>query len=358
MHAMVLNAYKRPLEFEPVPEPESGAEDLVLEALACGVCATDLKIVRGDVPSVTLPHIPGHEIVGAVAEVGGDAEDRFKRGDTVCCHSFVPCNSCNNCQRGHINVCELLAGGDGAGRLGFELQGAYAQYVRVPSSVAVRIPSDVDPTSVCITPDAVATAYRAVDDGAEVREGDDVVIIGAGGGLGVHPVQIAASSGAHVIAVDRGEERLGFAASSGAREVIDAASFPADADGLKVDKVIDFAGVLGDLAILPQLLRAGGLCVAVGYRYGSSLCIPYHGCIVREIRIRGIRGSTFDDFVAALDAVVAGEAQPVVSARFPLEAANEALDHVARGERPGRTVLDLRRDRSTSGADKRVPVAV
>lgn len=335
---MVLNAYKRPLEFEPVPEPECGAEDLVLEVLACGVCATDLKIVRGDVPSVTLLHIPGHEIVGAVAEVGGDAEDRFKRGDTVCCHSFVPCNSCNNCQRGHINVCELLAGGDGAGRLGFELQGAYAQYVRVPSSVAVRIPSDVDPTSVCITPDAVATAYRAVDDGAEVREGDDVVIIGAGGGLGVHPVQIAAPSGA--------------------REVIDAASFPADADGLKVDKVIDFAGVLEDLAILPQLLRAGGLCVAVGYRYGSSLCIPYHGCIVREIRIRGIRGSTFDDFVASLDAVVAGEVQPVVSARFPLEAANEALDHVARGERPGRTVLDLRRDRSTSGADKRVPVAV
>lgn len=242
MHAMGLNAYERPPEFEPVPEPECGAEDLVLEVLACGVCATDLKIVRGDVPSVTLPHIPGHEIAGAVAEVGGDAEDRFKRGETACCYFFVPCNSCNNCRRGHINVCELLAGGDGAGRLGFELQGAYAQ------------------------------------------------------------VQIAPSRGAHVIAVDRGEKGLGLAATFGAREVIDAVSFPADADGLKVDKVIDFAGVL--------------------------------------------------------DAVVAGEVQPVVSARFPLEAANEALDHVARGERPGRTVLDLRRDRSTSGADKRVPVAV
>ncbi len=220
MKAMVLREFGRPLALETRPDPVCGPEDLVVEVGACGMCATDAKIAAGHVRSVHLPHVPGHEIAGVVVAAGKDVA-RFRAGDKVCAHFYVPCLSCENCRAGRTSICLALAEGKVAGRLGFEWPGGYAQLVRVPARVAVALPPSAALDEICIAADAIAPPYHALHSRFRAAPGQTLILLGAGGGLGIHAVQIARAAGAHVIAVDRGSDRLALARSLGAAECVD-----------------------------------------------------------------------------------------------------------------------------------------
>ncbi len=342
MKAMVLRAFNQPLTLETVPEPVCGPADLIVAVSACGVCATDLKIAAGSVRSVPLPHIPGHEIAGVVTAMGVDVTG-FRVGDKVCAHFYVPCGSCANCRDGRTSICLHLAEGKVAGRLGFEWPGGYAERVRVPARVAVPLPPEAAAETFAISADAIATPYHALHTRLGVEAGDRLVLLGAGGGLGLHAVQIARAAGAQVVAVDKSPERLALAKELGAEECVDVAAPGAWqallARGRFADGILDCAGApdLGGAAT--QMLKAGGRYVFVGYRYAEPFPLPYQPAVSFELHFLGARASTMADLRATVALILAGQVRPVVGERLPLHRANEALESVRAGERPGRIVL-------------------
>lgn len=342
MKAMILRGFNQPLALDTAPDPVCGAEDLIVAVSGCGVCATDLKIVAGHVPSTRLPHILGHENAGVVATVG-TAVTGFRPGDKVCTHFYVPCLTCANCRAGRTNICLALSGGTVAGRLGFEWPGGYAEFIRVPARVAVPLPPAASAEEICIAADAIATPYHALHTRLRVAAGQILVLLGAGGGLGVHAVQLARAAGVRVVAVDQGPARLRLARDLGADECVDTATPGAWEELLRrgrfADGVVDFAGSSALGAAATQLLKPGGRYVIVGYRYAEAFPLPYQPAVSCELDILGARGSTTADLRAAVGLILGGRVRPIVARRLPLDRANEALQSVRAAQQPGRVVL-------------------
>lgn len=336
MRAMVLYEFGAPLVWERVSDPICGPEDVIIEVAGCGVCATDLKIIAGDVPGVSLPHIPGHEIAGIVVEIGSRVRG-IERGQATCAHFYVPCGRCKYCAEGRTTLCSALI------RIGFNWDGGYAQYVRVPSQVLIPVPSDVDLEALCIAADAIATPLHALRRRAEIQEGWTVLILGAAGGLGLHAIQIAKLQGANVVAVDRGAERLRAAAEAGADEWVDTEveeEWRALLErGPFVHAVIDLAGSPEAGSAAYGLLRSGGRYVAIGYRYGVPFLLPYQQTVSRELEFVGSRAATLSDVEEAVRLVLEGKIRPMVADRVPLYRANEALARLRQGSVVGRLVL-------------------
>jgi propanol-preferring alcohol dehydrogenase len=156
-----------------------------------------LKIFKGEIPPpiVTLPHIPGHEVAGEIVSVG-DKVSGIRKGDAGVLYIYIACHNCEWCLSGQENLCPDLK------RIGFELPGGYAQYVRAPSYVFCPIDPTIPFEEMAILTDAVATSYRAVNILAQVKPAQDILIVGAGG-LGIHGVQIAKLCGARVWVADK-----------------------------------------------------------------------------------------------------------------------------------------------------------
>jgi acryloyl-coenzyme A reductase len=342
MKAMVLRAFGQPLRQETVPDPICGPADLIVAVSACGVCATDLKIAAGHVRSTPLPHIPGHEIAGVVTAVGTQVAG-LRVGDRICSHFYVPCLACENCRAGRTNICLALSEGKVAGRLGFEWPGGFAEFVRIPARVAVPLPPAVAVEDLAICADAIATPYHALHARLGVSAGQTLVLLGAGGGLGIHAVQIARAAGAHVVAVDQGAERLRLASDLGAAECVDTATPGAREALLRrgrfADGIVDCAGAPDLGAAATQVLKAGGRYIIVGYRYGESFPLPYQPAVSFELDFLGARASTMADLRATVALIVAGRVRPIVGVRLPLDRANEALESLRGAQHPGRIVL-------------------
>src|SRR5881396_747952 len=122
MRAMVLDEQRRPLRMADLPTPEPATGQVLVRVHACGVCRTDLHVVDGELPHPKLPLIPGHEIVGSVAQIGAEVT-RFKVGDRVgVAWLAFACGQCRFCKRGQENLC------DRALFTGYTVDGGYAEY--------------------------------------------------------------------------------------------------------------------------------------------------------------------------------------------------------------------------------------
>ena len=132
MKAMVLNQFQQPLALQEVPDPDFGPHDVVLRVRANGLCATDLKIADGLVPMVNLPHILGHEAAGEIVVAGSEVKS-LQPGDHVTICPAQGCGFCDYCHLGQDNYCLT------APRTGFEIDGGFSEYLKVPERNAVRI---------------------------------------------------------------------------------------------------------------------------------------------------------------------------------------------------------------------------
>jgi len=183
MKAMVLKEFNQPLSLEEVEKPHYGENDVLVKVKAAGLCGTDLKIQQGKIPVKVLPLIQGHEISGVIAETGSKVKD-FKVGDEILVSFYIPCNECELCKAGRQTICENLIG-----RLGFELNGGFAEYVRVPESSLIRKPEELSFSEAAIISCSMGTVYHALLKRAKIKEGDYIAMIGASGGLGLHACQ-------------------------------------------------------------------------------------------------------------------------------------------------------------------------
>jgi 6-hydroxycyclohex-1-ene-1-carbonyl-CoA dehydrogenase len=194
--------------------PEAG--EVLIEVAGCGVCHTDLGFFDGAVKTrADLPLVLGHEISGRVLEAGEGAGDWI--GKDVVVPAVISCGSCELCTSGRGNVCtdQKMPGND--------LDGGFATHVTVPAtglSAVENLPEGYDLADLSVIADAVTTPLQAVRR-AEVSEGDFVVVVGTGG-VGTYAVQIAAASGATVVAVDIEDSRLDLLLEHGATATVNA----------------------------------------------------------------------------------------------------------------------------------------
>lgn len=340
MYAMVLEQFGQPLGWQEVPDPAIGAGEVLLRVRANGLCATDLKIAEGLVPTVSLPHIPGHEVAGEVVAVGA-AVPGLQPGDHITVYPTESCGFCDYCRRGRENCCST------APRTGFELNGGFAEYMRVAGRNAVKIAPSVPWAAAAILPDAIASVYHALTARARVRAGETVLIVGIGG-LGIHAIQIAHLLGARVIAADIDWDKLNGAAEFGPAALINSRQqdLPQQVreltDGWGADVVVETVGGNAVAAVLPESLaslRLGGRLAVLGYNYGIPLAVDTADLIYGQWSILGSRASTLQDVVEVARLVEQGRIKPVVSEQYPLQQAEQALARLRENPPLGRIVL-------------------
>ena len=310
----------------------------MIKVKGCGVCYTDVKIAAGLMPDISLPRILGHEVAGEVAAVGNGVKN-FREGDRVCLYFYLSCGQCEYCLERKENLCLNLRG-----RIGFQLDGGYAEYVKAPATHAFKVPPNVAFAEAAILADAVATPLHALREQAQLKAGETLVIIGAGG-LGLQAVQLGKFLGARVLSVDLEEKRLEMARALGAEQTFNAAqanweqSVRDYTQGKGVNTVLDLVGKSETVNSSLTFLRKGGNLVLVGYSYEKPLSI-FPAIIMRgEFRIIGSRACRLEDLREVIDLVAAKKIKPLVSETYPLERVNEVHERLKKNELLGRVVL-------------------
>jgi 6-hydroxycyclohex-1-ene-1-carbonyl-CoA dehydrogenase len=330
MKAALFHGAGRPLELTEVPTPSPGPGEVRVRVEACGVCHTDLHYIDHGTPTFRPPPlILGHEAAGLVDALGAGVSG-VAAGDRVLLPAVLTCGNCRFCRTGRENICANMR------MFGNRIDGAYAEYVIAPARDLFALPASIALDEGCVIADALSTPYHAVKNRGQVRPGDSVAVVGVGG-VGVNLVQIAAATGATVVAVDTNRERLEVARRFGAQAVVSPDDGPAHEQVRKltgggVDVAFEAVGKAATLDLAFGSLRRGGRLCVVGFssetpRWAASK-VMFH-----EMEIVGSLGCRPVDYPPLIAMVAAGrlELSPLVTARFPLERVDEALDHCRRG---------------------------
>ncbi len=366
MRAAVLVGDRPELTMHTIPVPRPRAEEALVRVLACGVCHTDLHVMRGEV-AFPRPAVLGHEISGTIVAIGaGTAEDRgLAPGDPVVGAFIMPCTRCEACRRGRDDLCSAFFGQnrlhgtlfDGESRLSMPdgsflamySMGGLAEYCVVPLSALVRRPAELVPDAAAILGCAAFTSYGAVHRAARLEAGESVAVV-AVGGVGSGLVQLARASGADpVIAVDVAAEKLESARRLGATHIVDSGREDAIeavrriTDGRGVDVAFEALGRPATFAQAVAMLADGGRMVAVGIAAGDAeAAIRITPLVRRGHTISGSFGArTRTDLPRVVELARRGvfDASEVVTRRYDLEHADEAYQALARGEVTGRALV-------------------
>ncbi|CKI21780.1 NADPH:quinone oxidoreductase family protein [Mycolicibacterium smegmatis] len=320
MRAAVCPRYGPPevVRVEELPAPELGPDQVRVRVGAAAVNFPDVLLVADRYQvTVPVPFVPGSEFSGVVTEIADGVTD-FVVGDRV---------------------------------VGTAMHGAFAEEVCVDASCLQRAVERLGDRGAAASGVAHRTAFHALRSVARVSTGDDVVVLGAGGGVGLAAVQLAAALGARVTAVASSTEKLDAAARYGAHHLVDhtAGSLRAalrDAVPGGADAVLDPVG--GDLSE-PALraLRRGGRFVTIGFASGAIPRIPLNLVLVKGVQILGfafqdVPPEEFARNESELGELLAsGAVTPHIGAVYPLAEVAAALRHVAEGRAVGKVVLDV-----------------
>ena len=339
---MVLHGLGQALRLEDMPMPRAGPTDVLVRVRACGIGLTVVNLIATPGRVTSYPRIPGHEIAGEIVGIGA-AVRTVKVGQRVTCHFYLTCGQCRQCRSGRETLCLHPTG-----NIGSATDGGYAEYVVLPERNTVLIPDGVPDVDAAIASDAIATPYHACRKEARLGPGDSVLIIGAGGGVGIHMVQMARLCGARVFAADIVTDKLALAKTMGADDVIDARHAPL-ADQVKsltrrlgVDAVIDIVGSRATLEAGLQSLAMGGRLVIIGAQpksvYGEdpSFTLNPIDFLHRGLELHASRYVNAAEIAQTLELVRLKRIKPVVTQLFTLERVEEAHDLIRRNATAGR----------------------
>jgi succinate semialdehyde reductase (NADPH) len=363
MKAAVLSEVGGHIAIEEIPKPSPKAGEVLIKVAACGVCHTDLHVIKGEV-KFPVPCVLGHEISGFVEEVAPNVKT-VRPGDAVVCSFIMPCGMCYYCVRGRDDLCETffamnrLKGTlyDGESRLcrsdgsflAMYSMGGLAEHAVIPASDVFSAPANVPLTDACILGCAMMTAYGAVKNQARVQPNDAVAVVGVGG-VGSNVIQIVKAYGAgQIIAVDVRDDKLEAAKQLGATHTVNAtqgdavAAVNALTDGRGVDVAIEALGRPETVVNAFMMTCDGGRIVVIGIAPGTTTAgIEITRLVRRGIQLMGSYGSRVRTDLPELLALAArgqvSVSQPITR-RYRLEQADEAYATLNRGEIIGRAIV-------------------
>ena len=333
MKALILKQYDL-LEFEDVPDPDVGPDDVLIEVKACGICGSDVHGVDGSTGRRIPPLIMGHEAAGVIARVGENVAG-WQAGDRVTFDSTIYCGMCHFCRRGEINLC------DNRRVLGvscdeYRQHGAFAQYVAVPQHILYRLPEGLS-FERAATVEPLSIAFHAVHR-APIRLNDTAVVVGTGM-IGLLIVQTLRAAGCgRIIAVDLDQGRLDLARKLGAdmalkSDRVDVVAEVLDhTDGRGADVAFEVVGLDPTLKLGIQCLRKGGALTLVG-NLSPTTELLLQTVVTRELTLNGSCASC-GEYPACLGMMARGtiDMAPLISAVAPLAEGKSWFDRLYRGD--------------------------
>lgn len=333
MRALMLSRYEN-LEVMEIPEPECGADEVVIRVAACGICGSDVHGYDGGSGRRIPPIVMGHEAAGVIERVGAGVKG-FKVGDRVTFDSTVYCGGCEFCRRGEVNLCDRrqvlgVSCGD------YRRNGAFAELVAVPARILYSLPEGFAFEEAAML-EAVSVALHAVRI-TEVKGGESALVIGAGM-IGLLTAQAARAAGCKpVMIADVDAVRLKLAEEVGiadtlhlsGQELID--EVLRRTGGRGVDVVLEAVGRAETVVASIECVRRGGRVTLIG-NIQPEVPLPLQRVVTREVRLQGSCASA-GEYAEAIRLMSEGEitVRPLISATSSLEEAPEWFRRLHRRE--------------------------
>ena len=340
MKAVAFDRHGGPevLEVRTLPEPVPAPGEALVRVRACGINHLDLW-VRGGLPGVALqmPHVPGNDVVGEIAALGDGVTDLAVGAKTLV-HPTLSCGECEACAAGDDNLCRQYD------VLGRRRNGGYAEYVTVPARNCLPYPERLPWEQAAAAPLVFLTAWHMLVGRARVRAGEDVLVIGAGSGVGSAAVQVAKLHGARVIATAGGPAKLERARALGADETIDHASEDIAARVREltarkgVEVVVEHVGGRVFEAGVAALAKNGRL-VTCGATIGAKVSLDLNVLFGRHLALLGSWMGTRNEMLSVLAQLSGGKLVPVVDTVMPLAEARAAHERIESRAHFGKLVL-------------------
>jgi acryloyl-coenzyme A reductase len=339
MKAVTFRAFGGPevLEAVEVARPEPGIDDVLVRIHAAGVCYHDVLSRGGKIPGGKPGRILGHEIAGEIVAAGANVVPT-RIGERVVIYQRLFCGTCRYCLAGRQDLCR------NSRVLGEQDGGGYAEFACVPARNAIRIPDGLDMTAAALAVCPVGTSVRAALGVSALEPGQTVLITGAGGGLGLHQIQVARSVQARVIAVTSSRDKVESVRAAGADEIIVAPDLKFSGE------VWRLTGKQGADAVLENVVTGTfGESLRSCAQHASVVVLGNIGAravelepglvIMRRIRIAGSGNATFKDVHMALHLLASGAVKPVIGRILPFPQAAQAHALMERRAVTGRVVL-------------------
>ena len=333
MRAAVYHEFNQPITVEDLPDPAVPDDGVVIEVRASGLCRSDLFAWHGHDPSMALPHVPGHEMAGVVAEAGPGVS-RWSAGDRVTVPFCCGCGACEQCGLGNEQIC------DNYFQPGFTHWGSFAAYCAIDHADvnAAALPDEMSFEHASILGCRMITAYRALIERARLTDGEWLAVHGCGG-LGLCMVMVGAAVGAHVVAVDIDDGALAMASAVGA-----AATVVADPDngratvgavrvatGGGAHVSVDALGNAEVAANSVRCLRKQGRHVQAGLLEARATALPLATIIMKELEVLGTKGMSARQYPALMELIARSgmDLGLLVSRTMGLDDLSEAFETMA-----------------------------
>ncbi|GAB3685946.1 zinc-binding dehydrogenase [Salinarchaeum chitinilyticum] len=326
------------IEYAEVDRPEPGPEEVLLHVKAGALNHVDVWARRG-LPGTDLamPHTPGCDAAGVVEAVG-DRVDQFAPGDRVAVWAGVSCGDCEFCRDGEPSMCVEYS------LLGEHRPGVHAEYAAVPAENLVSVPEHVDWETAGSASLVFGTAWRMLIERGDVTAGEDVLVLGASGGVGHAAVQIANYAGATVYATGSSEEKLEAAEALGATHAIDyehenfADRIRSLTDGRGVDVVVDHVGAATWQDSLASLAK-GGRVLTCGATTGPNPDTSINRIFWNQLQVIGSTMASPGELDQVLELVWDGTFEVRTRATLPMSETARGHELLEEREGVGKVVL-------------------
>jgi D-arabinose 1-dehydrogenase-like Zn-dependent alcohol dehydrogenase len=338
MKAITFREFGAPqvLQATEVEKPQPGPDEVLVRIGAAGICYHDVLSRAGKIPGKP-GRILGHEIAGEIAAVGANVAPE-RMGERVVLYQRLFCGHCRHCLGGRQDLCR------NSRVLGEHGSGGYAEFTCVPARNAIRIPDGLDLQDAALAVCPVGTSVRAVLGVAKAGPADTVLITGAGGGLGLHQIQVAKGVQARVIAVTSSETKADVIRQAGADEIVVSPDLKFSGEvwrltGKQGANVIMENVVTGTFGESLRSAATEATVVVLGNIGARPVEVEPGLVIMRRIHIAGSGNATFEDVRVALHLLATGVVKPFVGRVLPFPQAAEGHALMEQRAVTGRVVL-------------------
>jgi acryloyl-coenzyme A reductase len=339
MKAVIVRDFGGPevLELAEVDRPEPGVDDVLVRIHAAGICYHDVLSRGGKIPGGRPGRILGHEIAGEIVALGARVP-AARLGERVVLYQRLFCGACRYCLAGRQDLCR------NSRVLGEHGGGGYAEFACVPARNAIAIPDGLDMPAAALAVCPVGTSVRAALEVGGLAPGQVVLITGAGGGLGLHQIQVAKCVQARVIAITSSRDKAEIVRDAGADEVIVAPDLKFSAEVWRLtakqgaDVVLENV-VTGTFGESLRSCAQQATVVVLGNIGAQRVELEPGLVIMRRTRIAGSGNATFKDVQVALHLLATGAVKPFIGRVLPFPQAAEGHALMERRAVTGRVVL-------------------
>ncbi len=341
MKAIFFREHRADIEYGELPAPVLAPAEVLVELEAVSLNRVELFTWEGW-PGLELemPHVPGADGAGRVVEVGSQVT-LFAVGDRVVINPNLTCGECEFCLAGQENLCKQWR------LLGEHAPGTFRELISLPERNLLKMPRDFDAAIAAAAALVYLTAWHSLITRGQLRAGESVLVVGASGGVNTASIQIAKYSGASVLVVGSGADKLAVAKDAGADVLIDRSQ---DEDWSKtayraegrrgVDVVVDNVGA-DTMPLSLRAARKGGRILTVGNTSGPKFELDNRLLFGKHLSIIGSTMGTTEDFETVMGLVFEGKLNPVLDRQFPLEDARMAFARMRAGEQRGKITLTV-----------------